>query len=39
MLVRPRMRRLSLVMSGAAVTALASGVIGWFATRILLELI
>jgi hypothetical protein len=33
------MRRLSLVMSGAAVSALAAGVVGWFAAQLISHLI
>lgn len=33
------MRRLSLVMTGAALAALTSGVVGWFATRVLLDFV
>jgi hypothetical protein len=39
MLLNARMRRLSLVAMGAAVTALTSGLVGWFATRVLLDFV
>lgn len=39
MLMNAIMRRLTLVMTGAAVVALTSGVVGWFATRLLVGIV